>query len=96
MRWSLIFINSRIKRLASIKLKLELPQNMKMSQMQDLGGFREILKDIQELNSLVQIYKHRSGKRKEKEKYQLEQLQEVDREARRDINFFTSNGLTGL
>jgi (p)ppGpp synthase/HD superfamily hydrolase len=40
-------IAQRIKRFASIKLKLELQPNMKMSQMQDLGGCRAILKDIQ-------------------------------------------------
>jgi hypothetical protein len=53
-------IAQRIKRLASIKLKLELQRDMKMSQMQDLGGCRAIMKDVQELDQLVDIYKHRS------------------------------------
>ena len=53
-------IAQRIKRFASIKLKLQLQPNMKMSQMQDLGGCRAIMKDIQELDSMVEIYKHQS------------------------------------
>jgi len=53
-------IAQRIKRLASIRLKLELQPNMKMSQMQDLGGCRAIMKDIQELDQMVEIYKHHS------------------------------------
>jgi hypothetical protein len=53
-------IAQRIKRFASIKLKLELQPNMKMSQMQDLGGCRAILKDIQELDEMVEIYKFQS------------------------------------
>jgi hypothetical protein len=53
-------IAQRIKRLASIKLKLQLQPNMKMSQMQDLGGCRAIMKDIQELDGIIEIYKHES------------------------------------
>jgi uncharacterized UPF0146 family protein len=53
-------VAQRIKRLASIKLKLELQPEMKMSQMQDLGGCRAIMKDVQELDELVDIYKHKS------------------------------------
>jgi len=53
-------IAQRIKRFASIKLKLQLQPSMKMSQMQDLGGCRAIMKDIQELDSMVEIYKHHS------------------------------------
>lgn len=53
-------VAQRIKRLASIKLKLELQSDMKMSQMQDLGGCRAIMKDVQELDTLVDIYKHKS------------------------------------
>lgn len=53
-------IAQRIKRLASIKLKLELQANMKLSQMQDIGGCRAIMKDVTELDELVNIYKHES------------------------------------
>lgn len=66
LRWLAKKINpeslvaQRIKRLASIKLKLELQPNMKLSQMQDIGGCRAILKDVGELDQLVNIYKHES------------------------------------
>ena len=53
-------IAQRIKRLSSIKLKLLLQPHMKMSQMQDLGGCRAIMKDIQELDQMVEIYKYHS------------------------------------
>jgi hypothetical protein len=53
-------IAQRIKRLASIKLKLQLQPNMKMSQMQDLGGCRAIMKNIEELDAMVEIYKYQS------------------------------------
>lgn len=53
-------IAQRIKRLASIKLKLELQPDMKLSQMQDIGGCRAIMKDVTELDQLVNIYKHES------------------------------------
>src|SRR5438105_2943030 len=49
-------VAQRIKRLASIKLKLELQPDMKMSQMQDIGGCRAIMKDVGELDALVDIY----------------------------------------
>lgn len=66
LRWVAKKINpnclvaQRIKRLASIKLKLELQPDMKLSQMQDLGGCRAIMKDIGELDQLVNVYKHES------------------------------------
>lgn len=53
-------VAQRIKRFASIKLKLQLQPNMKLSQMQDLGGCRAIMRDIQEVDSMVEIYKHHS------------------------------------
>lgn len=66
LRWVAKKINpdclvaQRIKRLASIKLKLELQPDMKLSQMQDIGGCRAIMKDIGELDQLVNVYKHES------------------------------------
>lgn len=53
-------VAQRIKRLPSIKLKLEIQPNMKLSQMQDIGGCRAIMKNIAELDTLVNIYKHES------------------------------------
>lgn len=53
-------IAQRIKRLASIKLKLERFPGMKMAQIQDIGGCRAIMKDIYEVDQLVNIYLHNS------------------------------------
>ena len=53
-------VAQRIKRLASIKLKLERFPDMNMAQIQDIGGCRAIMKDVSEVDSIVDIYKHRS------------------------------------
>lgn len=53
-------VAQRIKRLASIKLKLERFEGMNMAQIQDIGGCRAILKNIVEVEQLVNIYKHES------------------------------------
>ncbi|MQM28714.1 RelA/SpoT domain-containing protein [Glycomyces albidus] len=46
----------RIKRLPSIRLKLELHQNMKLTQMQDLGGARAVLPSVPEVRLLEQKF----------------------------------------
>jgi hypothetical protein len=53
-------IAQRIKRLASIRLKLERYDGMNMAQIQDIGGCRAIMKDVSEVDRLVDIYKHGS------------------------------------
>lgn len=53
-------VAQRIKRLASIKHKLERFPDMKMAQIQDIGGCRAIMKDVTEVDQLVNIYKHES------------------------------------
>lgn len=53
-------VAQRIKRLASIKHKLERFPSMKMAQIQDLGGCRAIMKNISEVDKLVNIYLHES------------------------------------
>jgi hypothetical protein len=53
-------IAQRIKRLASIRLKLERFEGMNMAQIQDIGGCRAIMKDMSEVDSLVNAYKHES------------------------------------
>ncbi len=53
-------VAQRIKRLASIKLKLERYPEMNMAQIQDIGGCRAIMKDVSEVDNLVNIYKHES------------------------------------
>jgi hypothetical protein len=53
-------IAQRIKRLASIKLKLQRYPDMNMAQIQDIGGCRAIMRDVNEVDRLVDIYKHES------------------------------------
>ena len=53
-------VAQRIKRLASIKYKLERIPGMNMAQIQDIGGCRAIMKDASEVDTLVNIYKHES------------------------------------
>jgi hypothetical protein len=53
-------VAQRIKRLASIKHKLERFPDMNMAQIQDIGGCRAIMKDVSEVDRLVDIYKHKS------------------------------------
>ncbi|HVU31246.1 MAG TPA: RelA/SpoT domain-containing protein, partial [Sphingomicrobium sp.] len=50
----------RIKRLPSIRHKLERLPNMKLSQMQDLGGCRAILTSVDEVEDLADHYRSRS------------------------------------
>ncbi len=64
-------IAQRIKRLASIKLKLERYSDMKLSQIQDIGGCRAIMKNVSEVDRLVDIYlNHSSGLKHELSKPQ--------------------------
>jgi hypothetical protein len=49
-------VAQRIKRLSSINHKLERFPSLRMSQMQDIGGCRAILNDINNVHSLVKKY----------------------------------------
>src|SRR5215213_10917446 len=49
-------IARRIKRLSSIESKLNREINMKLSQMQDIGGGRAIMKNILQVRKLVNLY----------------------------------------
>lgn len=50
-------VAQRIKRLASIRLKLERQSTMQLSQMQDIGGCRAVLSSVNQVNTLVNLYK---------------------------------------
>jgi ppGpp synthetase/RelA/SpoT-type nucleotidyltranferase len=50
-------VAQRIKRLQSIKVKLERSPTMQLSQMQDIGGCRAVVKSIQHVGHLVSSYK---------------------------------------
>jgi putative GTP pyrophosphokinase len=50
-----LFISQRLKRLTSIQYKLDLNENMGLGGMQDIGGYRAVLKDADELKELKEI-----------------------------------------
>jgi (p)ppGpp synthase/HD superfamily hydrolase len=50
-------VSQRIKRLSSIYLKLALSPNMKLSQMQDIGGCRAVVSSVADVKQLVKRYK---------------------------------------
>jgi hypothetical protein len=49
-------IAQRLKRMSSISAKLKRFENMKLSQMQDLGGCRAVVSSAKRLNKLVEVY----------------------------------------
>jgi hypothetical protein len=50
-------VAQRLKRRPSIEIKLRDNLNMKLSQMQDIGGYRAVLSSIARVKQLVEIYK---------------------------------------
>ncbi len=50
-------IAQRIKRIASIKLKLSQQKTMRLTQMQDIGGCRAIVGSVAQVEKLVDLYK---------------------------------------
>src|ERR1041385_4384880 len=55
-------IAQRLKRLFSISHKLERNAHMKLSQMQDIGGCRAVLRDVNQVDRLVTIYEESIAK----------------------------------
>ncbi len=49
-------VSQRLKRLSSIALKLELLPSMKLSQMQDIGGCRAVVKSVPNARAIVADY----------------------------------------
>lgn len=54
-------VAQRIKRLSSIKLKLERFPGMKLSRMQDIAGCRSIVSSVHHVDELVADYKKKKG-----------------------------------
>ncbi len=52
-------VYQRIKRLWSIVGKLDRNENMKLSQMQDIGGCRSVVRSVKQVNDLIKIYEER-------------------------------------
>jgi Region found in RelA / SpoT proteins len=55
-------VAQRLKRLPSIELKLRRFQSMKLSQMQDLGGCRAVVRNIRNLEALIKVYEQGRSK----------------------------------
>ena len=50
-------VAQRIKRLSSIRLKLTLLPQMKLSQMQDIGGCRAVVSSVSDVYKIIKSYK---------------------------------------
>lgn len=50
-------VSQRLKRTPSMILKLERYGNMRLSQMQDIGGLRAILPTMEDVNKIISLYK---------------------------------------
>src|SRR4051794_20412380 len=50
-----VLVSQRLKRLTSIEYKLDLNKSMALGGMQDIGGFRVVVKDTKDLKKLKQI-----------------------------------------
>lgn len=61
-------ISQRLKRLPSIMVKLQDNPNMKLSQMQDIGGCRTVLSNIHQVLELVKKYERIESKRERSKK----------------------------
>jgi hypothetical protein len=59
-----VLVAQRIKRLSSITLKLQLRPNMRLSQMQDIGGCRAVVSSVQAVRLLHERYKRSEIKHK--------------------------------
>ena len=57
-------VAQRIKRLSSIELKLSLRSSMKLTQMQDIGGCRAILRTVAGVRSMIHSFKSSDLKHK--------------------------------
>jgi ppGpp synthetase/RelA/SpoT-type nucleotidyltranferase len=55
-----VIVAQRLKRFPSIMNKLARESSMKLSQMQDLGGCRAILSDVQRVNAVYKTYRDRT------------------------------------
>src|SRR6202795_3774642 len=56
-------VAQRLKRFPSIELKLRRFKDMRLAQMQDLGGCRAVVSSIRRLESLIELYEDRKSTR---------------------------------
>lgn len=69
----------RLKRLSSIIIKLKRNRNMKLTQMQDIGGCRAIMPSIEDVNRLVQSYERSIAKNPPKKEQPATRTEFVER-----------------
>jgi Uncharacterized protein conserved in bacteria len=55
-------VAQRLKRLSSIAVKLRFNRNMKLSQMQDIGGCRAVLERVSQVADLIKLYEEAIAK----------------------------------
>jgi putative GTP pyrophosphokinase len=61
-----VLVSQRLKRMSSIEYKLDLNENMGLGGMQDIGGFRTVVKDTKDLYKLQEILERNSGRHERK------------------------------
>lgn len=59
-----ILVSQRLKRLSSIEYKLDLNESMGLGGMQDIGGYRAVLKDLKDLRKLQKALEKPSRRHK--------------------------------
>src|SRR5687768_1761426 len=59
-------VAQRIKRIPAIKLKLEQHQNMKLSQMHDIGGCRAVMPGVEAAEHLARVYEKATAKNRKR------------------------------
>ena len=76
-------IAQRLKRLSSVSLKLRRNPHMKLSQMQDIGGCRAVLKDVSRVDELTDAYEESLAKNPHGRPERVEEYNYID-EPKRD------------
>lgn len=59
-----VLMSQRLKRLTSIEYKLDLNRNMALGGMQDIGGFRIVVKDVKDLINLKKIIEENANSKR--------------------------------
>lgn len=83
-----VIVAQRLKRLSSIETKLRRNKHMKLSQMQDIGGCRAIVRRIGQLSDLIRVYDRLEHSKK------FDYLTEPKNDGYRGVHFvrkYTSN-----
>jgi putative GTP pyrophosphokinase len=80
-------VSQRLKRLTSIEYKLDLNNNMALGGMQDIGGFRIVLKDTKDLFRLKKLIEQKKETKSYKLEYSNDYVEEPRQSGYRSIHF---------